>query len=183
MEYAKALAIASEIVEWLEPECERVAIAGSVRRRRVDVHDIEICVALKPVKDLFGNNAMVDIDMGSLGAMLKNGPRYKQVALHSGINLDLFIVQEPAQWGVIFALRTGPAALSKLLVTPRKAGGLLPSFARVRDGGVYAGGKLVHMPEEELFFDFCGLPLVEPESRDAFSERKNYMAWEGDGRA
>lgn len=183
MEYAKALAIASEIVEWLEPECERVAIAGSLRRRRVDVHDIEICVELRPVKDMFGNNAIADIDIGSLGAVLKSGPRYKQIALHSGINLDLFIVQEPAQWGVIFALRTGPAMLSKLLVTPRKIGGLLPSFARVKDGGVIAHGKLVLMPEEELFFDFCGLPMVDPDKRDAFSERKNYMAWVGDGRA
>lgn len=184
MEYGKAMGIASKLVEYLEPECERVAIAGSLRRRRVEVHDIEICIALKPVKDLFGYDVNSDIDVSELGNLLKGGQRYKQIELPEGINLDLFIVQEPAQWGVIYAIRTGPASFSQALVTPRKKGGLLPSFARVENGAVYVGRNRLLMPEEEIFFEFCGLPMIDPERRDVYAERKHYMAWEGsDGRA
>ena len=87
----------------------------------------------------------------------------------------MFLVLPPAQWGVIFAIRTGPAKFSQWLVTPRRHGGALPSYCRVRDGGVYkAGAKvqgpgardgLILMPEEKDFFDLLGLDWIEPEAR------------------
>lgn len=100
--------------------------------------------------------------------LLKNGPRYKQVALPEGINLDLFLVLQPAQqWGVLFAIRTGPAEFSHWLVTPRKDGGALPSNCRVKDGAVWEGSAIVPMPEESDFFDFLGLGWIEPGQRQA----------------
>jgi len=99
--------------------------------------------------------------------LLKNGPRYKQIALPEGINLDLFLVLPPAQFGVIMAIRTGPAEFSKWLVTARKDGGALPSNCQVRDGAVWRDGASVPMPEETDLFNFLGLAWSEPGQRQA----------------
>jgi len=125
---------------------------------------------------MFGNivatGSEIDVAVRQLvqaGArLLKNGPRYKQIALPDGINLDLFLVLQPAQqWGVLFAIRTGPADFSKWLVTPRKDGGALPSYCCVQDGVVRNGDTIMPMPEESDFFDFLGLGWIEPGQRQA----------------
>ena len=44
MEYNKALEIAEKTKAQLAPYCERIEIAGSIRRKKPDVGDIEIVV-------------------------------------------------------------------------------------------------------------------------------------------
>ncbi len=45
MELEHAQIIASEIIDRLEPCCERLSVAGSIRRRRPLVHDIDlVCI-------------------------------------------------------------------------------------------------------------------------------------------
>ena len=51
--------------------------------------------------------------------------------------VDLFQVIEPAQWGVIFAIRTGPGDFNHLLVTSRYKGGACPTNRRVAGGQVW----------------------------------------------
>ena len=177
MEHQKAKAIADRLLSQLGPYCERIEIAGSVRRGKPDVHDIEIVAVPKITEqsDMFGNivatGSEIDVAVRQLvqaGArLLKNGPRYKQLALPDEINLDLFLVLQPAQFGVLFAIRTGPAEFSKWLVTPRKDGGALPSHCRVRDGTVLDGDAIMPMPEERSFFDFLSLGWIEPGQRQA----------------
>jgi DNA polymerase/3'-5' exonuclease PolX len=171
MGYTLAKKLADQLVEELSPYCTRIEIAGSLRRKMADVGDIEI-VAMPG-----------DFAEGMLGCILpeakfiKNGPRYKQIALPEEINLDLFLVRPPAQWGVIFLLRTGPADFSRLAVTRRIQGGLLPSDCAVRFGGVQRNGITMVMPEEEDFLNLIGLPGLAPEKRAdvahrLFEERK-----------
>lgn len=172
MNYTPAKEIADRLILNLKPYCQRIEIAGSLRRQKPVVHDIEICIIPKMAKNLFGYSVCDLTLLGSyswirLGKLIKGGFRYKQIALNEGINLDLFIVLPPAQWGVIFAIRTGPADFSKWIVTPRKHGGCLPSDCRVQDGGVYRHSKLIPMPEEQDFLDFLGLGWVEPFERRA----------------
>lgn len=76
-------------------------VAGSIRREKPEVKDIEICALprITEEKDLFGDvvgkkrsNQFCDA-VRSLGAILKGSPengRYVQVALKEGISLDLF---------------------------------------------------------------------------------------------
>ena len=181
MEYQKAKAIADRLVFELAPYCERIEIAGSVRRGKPEVHDLEIVAIPKvtPQCDMFGNTvattSAIEDPLHRLtqaGAkLIKDGPRYKQIALLEGINLDLFLVLPPAQWGVILTIRTGPAEFSHWIVTQRKTGGALPSNCRVKDGAVLEGltgeGKIIPMPEESDFFAFLGLGWIEPGQRQA----------------
>jgi DNA polymerase/3'-5' exonuclease PolX len=169
MNYQQAKSIADGMVEKLSGYCDRIEIAGSVRRKKPEVHDIEI-VAIPKVID---EPSMFD-ELGKREfpselflpyKMIKNGSRYKQMELPEGINLDLFIVLEPAQWGVIFTIRTGSADFSHNLVKSKSFGGYLPGDCKVHDGGVYKQGELITMPEEKDFLEFVGLGWIEPEKR------------------
>src|SRR3990172_8017793 len=134
MEFMQAREIAERLAAELSPGCERIAVAGSVRRGKPDVKDLEIVAVPKIVivADLFGNptNAysMLDAELIRLGLhQLKGGEKYKQFLLPEGINLDLFITSRE-QWGWIFVLRTGHRDFNKWLVTPRRHGGALPGY-------------------------------------------------------
>jgi len=157
--------IAQKYIERLAPFCERIAIAGSIRRRKTEVGDIEIVALPKPFVDLFGNVNGFHDPMLPLWTN-KNGRRYKQYALPEGVNLDLFIVLPPAQWGVIFALRTGGAEFSRKLVTPMPFG-FLPREYVIKDGAVRRAdtGEIVPTPEEEDFLSLCGISEVKPNER------------------
>ena len=169
MKLAGAQEIAESVMRYLDPFCQRMEIAGSVRREKEEVHDIELCVVPKnpAVVDIFGLptetiNLLEMYPWSSLGEKIKNGPRYKQIALIEGINLDLFIVLPPADWGVIYTIRTGPAEFSHWCVTKRREGGGLPSDCKVTSGFVLRNNIYLPMAEEIDFLNFLGLGWIEP---------------------
>ncbi len=170
MELKRAKAIAEKLVEKLDPYCERIEIAGSIRRGEPEVGDIEIVA----IPNNFADALLPFLLPGAV--FLKDGSRYKQIALPRGnVILDLFLVRPPAQWGVIFTIRTGPADFSHWIVTRRKWGGQLPSNCRVKDGQVFHMGMPLHMPEEEDFLRLLELEGVAPSERGA----KVPSAWAG----
>lgn len=171
MDIEKARSLASLVVASLRSHCARIEIAGSIRRGKPQVKDIEIvCEPLCTTQnDLFGSpiviNPLENYPWSEMGRMLLNGPRQKKIALEQGIDLDLFIVLPPAQWGVVYTIRTGPADFSKWIVTPRQKSGALPSLARVTNGAVCISGKPLPMPEEIDFLNFLDLGWIEPSQR------------------
>lgn len=160
--------------------CVRAEIAGSIRRGKPEVKDIEIVAEPYVPTDLFGEplpsatsqlDALIDklIGDGTLKKRLNQkgnpqafGQKYKALATHDGIPIDLFIVRAPAQWGAVYAIRTGPGDFSKYLVTACQSMGLRCEEGRlVRkvDGSTYP------TPTEESFFQACGVPWLPPEHR------------------
>ncbi|WP_315823041.1 hypothetical protein [Paraflavitalea speifideaquila] len=127
MHYEKARDIAISICEKLAPNCERVApdktrinIAGSIRRQKYEVKDIEVvCQPLflpQVHADLFGATQVMVISpryvevVAKLGKVIKGEPtgRYMQIVLPQGINLDLFM-PVPDDYYRQLAIRTGSA--------------------------------------------------------------------------
>lgn len=102
----------------IQPYCDKLHIAGSVRRLKPDVHDIEIvCLPKVEVsKDLFGGDAAVIRSkefietVNKFGKIIKGNAtgRYMQIELPEGINLDLFIPAHEDFYR-IYAVRTGSA--------------------------------------------------------------------------
>ncbi len=197
MELETARKIAERVLADLSPFIQRGEIKGSIARNKPDVKDIELVVIPKTEQacDLFGSQFSIinlfENEIGNIlelnyGRFIKNGPRYKQIALFEGINIDLFIVIPPAQWGLIATLRTGPSILSHQFVTPRRFmtkpvdgvryPGLLPSFAEVHDGAIWNCHNIVLMPEEHDFFEFVGLDWIEPASRQPLLNPKFKVA-------
>jgi DNA polymerase/3'-5' exonuclease PolX len=184
---ADAEHLALQVVELLRPACERIEIAGSIRRRKETCGDIEVVCIPKLMEsrgtDLFGMaerpevlnlldmkcKALLDsgdfsprYDKNGRGAF---GERYKRLSF-GGFPLDLFSVLPPAQWGVVFLIRTGSAEFSHHFVMSRDMGGLLPRWARIQDGALrHKDGSIIETPEEADVFRAIGQPYVEPEAR------------------
>ena len=105
------------------------------------------------------------------------------------IDVDLYIIKHTATWGVISMIRTGPESFGHWIVTRRSGraydpylgnlrGGALPDGYRVQAGAVWEGEEKIPEKDllscesigfetEESFFEFLGLPWLEPEERVA----------------
>lgn len=170
LKISEARAIADKYIKLVEPYCERIEIAGSTRREKPFVGDIEIVA--KPLvyleRDMFGNITGMEVatdKMQPLGQVIKGGSKYKQYLLSEGICLDLFLVTPLAQWGIIFMLRTGSGEFNTRWVKKRNQGGLLPSDIVMQDGCFYRYGKLIPTPEEEDVFRVLGIDYIPPKER------------------
>jgi len=165
----KAKALADKIVAVLAPACDRLEIAGSIRRRQQFVGDVEI-VAIPKREGLLEDTVQLDRLLRGLVAsgklhLIKNGDKYKQFAiLKAGINLDLFLC-EPETWGVCLTIRTGPATFSKRMVTQQFMGGNLPNDLRVHELRVWRGDTALETPGEGDFFKIAEAVYVPPEER------------------
>ena len=138
MKRAMALSIAQNLVEEISPVCDRIQIAGSLRREKPEVKDIEI-VAIPAmgethVIDMFGNileskkcstlDTLLDFNLGQEAfawekdeELKRWGPRYKRLRhRETGICCDLFLTDE-LRWAYQLVIRTGPAEFSKAIVT------------------------------------------------------------------
>ncbi len=171
--YAVALQEAERIKDNLAPYCEKIEIAGSIRRKKAQVGDIEIVLIPKAVVvDLFGRK---NYDLGSLFSavpdldyeFIKGGRKYRQY-VHRGsrLHLDLFITT-PNQWGLIFAIRTGSAQFSHWLVTKKRYGGALPSNYLIKDGFLFdQAGEVIPCTTEKEFFENIQISYIPPEQRN-----------------
>lgn len=176
MSYPFAKGMAFRMVELLSDVCERIEIAGSIRRQKEIIGDIEIVLVPKPTLDLFGNEGFgawqIENNLTQAGYVLeKNGDYFKKAHLPNignrygeNVNYDIFLTT-PEKWGVIFTIRTGPAEFSHRFVTPRNQGGLLPSYLKVKDGRIWNDGEAWDTPEEVDVFRACNLEWIEPKER------------------
>lgn len=171
--YADMKRLADALVERLRPACERIEVAGSIRRKKSEVGDIEIIAIPKPILDLLGEpTAQTEVDT-MLGAwpiqLTKNGQKYKQFTFagNSGnlYQVDLFLQPDPATWGVNFMIRTGCGDFSKRMVTAKEYGGLCPPGLSVKDGRVWRNGVALDTPEEKDVFALWGIEYIQPEHR------------------
>jgi DNA polymerase/3'-5' exonuclease PolX len=119
---------------------DRAEIAGSIRRGKPEVKDIEVVAIpsrgeLKKWTDLFGTTVHEEYS-GGFEALFEaalrpetcweweldpeaplNGKKYKRLRHKaSGICMDLFLT-DPAGWGICYTIRTGPGEFSQTLVT------------------------------------------------------------------
>lgn len=124
----KAKMIAEGIVQQLQPHCEVINIAGSIRREKIEVKDIEIVCVPKRVKigsmDLFGEDTRKTIVapefvrlVSGLGRIIKGKPdgRMMNIELPQKIQLDLFMPQ-PIDYFRQYVIRTGSKEYSQNII-------------------------------------------------------------------
>lgn len=151
--------VADALVAYLRPTCERIEIAGSIRRLKPDVKDIEI-IAIpdltpvpramlefgKPVPPLYRtrlDKSLAEMMVDDAIRMDENGPRKKTFYLkYAGISVDLFICIPPSDWGVQAVIRTGPSDFSHWCVTHKSQGGALPDGYFVKHQVVWIENKI-----------------------------------------
>jgi len=176
MQLEQARRIGMEVATLLAPRCERVMVAGSVRRGKAQPKDIEIVLIPAMVErrvDLFTTEQVYSLDEVVLPELIagrlvldaevkRNGPRYKRlIHVRTGAVVEVFAAR-PETWGYILALRTGPADFMHKLVTARSQGGAMPFGRCVKSGQMwrFSEGRMREQPTptEADFFREVGLP-------------------------
>ena len=160
-QYATAYKIALEVLEQLKPHCERIEIAGSVRRKKAEVGDIEIVAIPKPYEIGLLESGIATVINQWQKVKGELPCKYTQRILPSGIKLDLFFAEE-GNWGSVFAIRTGSADYSHKVL----ANGWVRQGFRSDGGYLFRDGERYEVREEKDLFKLIGIPFVEPEYRN-----------------
>ncbi len=161
MELKKALEIADRIKEELRPHCERIEIAGSIRRKKPEVRDIEIVVRPKSYGvGAYRSGIATVVDKwekvkGELPC------KYTQRILPEGIKLDLFFATKQ-NWGLIYAIRTGSTEFSHKVLA---IGWCKKGYKSIK-GMLHKEGEPIEVREEIDLFNLIGIDYVEPEQRN-----------------
>lgn len=177
MKHANAMIIARHAWDVLKPHCSQCKIAGSLRRKKAEVKDIEIVAIPKQVEDvadspdLFDTNtvrtwardpAFVDA-VHSLGGIVKGKPdkgKQIQVLTAEGIVLDIYIAT-PDNWGYILTIRTGAWEFGKALFGRANKLGY-----KGDDGMLTKDGKPIAIRTEEEYFATLRMRMPDPKDRE-----------------
>lgn len=165
LQIGKARKYAALIASELAPFCERIEVAGSVRRGCDYVGDIDL-VAIP--KDLQGLRARLIRNCISESV----GEENLRVVTSIGVQVDLFLAraagrdllsQIPSTWGSVLLCRTGSVKHNLWFIQAAKRKGLT---WRVQRGLFTDEGECVAGQTEEEMFEAVGLKFVPPEKRD-----------------
>lgn len=158
----QAKTIAETIFAELGPHCERIAIAGSIRREKAEVKDVEIVCIPRPYETgLFESGIALVVNRwekvkGELPC------KYTQRILPQGIKLDLFFATRE-NWGFQLAVRTGSAEYSHKVL----ANGWVRNGFHSEDGIlIYRDGRRYIIPEEMDLFALANVRWIEPRYRE-----------------
>jgi DNA polymerase (family 10) len=164
---ARADRIAASIVAELAKYCDQIDIAGSIRRRRPFVNDIDIVVLPK-----HGEYLTLRERVRSAGFTVKDGDQELVVRLKTGVQLDLWIarqpgsdmfVNQPTNYGSLLLCRTGSAAHNIFLIEHAKRMGLRWHPHQ----GLFCGAsQLMASATEQAIFEALALDFVPPEKRE-----------------
>ena len=154
MKLADGQSLSEEILEILRPLSEKVAIAGSIRRKKAEVHDVDIVLIPKPLVDVVG------ILQSKLGAKVeKRGVRIITLKINDvGVDLNL---ASKENFAPLLLFRTGSWQHNMKLATKAKRLGL-----KFSPYGVFKDDKRIDDNTEEGIFSVLGEDYVPPEERD-----------------
>lgn len=156
------LAVAAESVEPILKDLRkgsaatRVEAAGSYRRRRESVGDLDVIASARDadaVMDALAGNELVR-------TVLSRGPTKMRVRLRTGLELDLRVLEEES-FGAGLVYFTGSKDHNIVLRRRGQQRGL-----KVNEYGVYRGEKLVAGRTEEGVYAALDLPWIPPELRE-----------------
>jgi DNA polymerase/3'-5' exonuclease PolX len=180
---AVGLEVAREVCQSLAPVCERLIVAGSLRRRKSEVGDVEIVYIGKEVRehdpeDMFAERSvnLADEVIGRLEAVgvlerrpNKNGNtsygKWNKLMRHvrTGMPVDLFQAEEDRWWNYLVC-RTGPAESNMAVASRAKAMGY--RWTPYGKGFVeLASGEVKAVESEREVFAFVGMEYREPWER------------------
>ncbi len=170
--------IAAEIVARLSPFTERIEVAGSLRREKPDVGDIEIVYIPKQVRGKVGLlDEMVNAAETQLESWLNDAFIYKRLnslnratwgsenklAVHtdSGIPVDFFATTEASWWNYLVC-RTGGAENNRTIASAARMKGW--QWQPYSEGFKTQTGYRQVTSERDCFAA-VGLPYKEPKDR------------------
>jgi len=167
----RALPYAERLVDALAkaPGLVRLEIAGSIRRMRDTIGDIDLVGAAQdpgPVMEAFRN-------LPQARETLLSGPTRSSIRTHEGLQVDLRLVK-PEDFGALLHHFTGSREHNIRLREMAEAKG-----ARINEYGVFdvkTDAEIRLGPDEADLYRFLGLPYIPPEIREDRGEIEAALA-------
>ena len=148
------------MLEYLGREIEDVTVAGSFRRRKETVGDIDILgISGKPHKAMEHFTRYEEVER-----VISKGDTSSSVKLRTGLQVDLRIFKKES-FGAAKLYFTGSKAHN---IGLRKIGQEMDY--KINEYGVYKGNRRIAGKTEKEIYDLLGLAYVEPELREDTGE-------------
>jgi len=150
----RAQKVADAVVKRLSPYCQRIEIAGSIRRRKPWVNDADL--VLIP-KDPWNFHA----ELMKLGQLKMSGKKIMR-AIVGSVQVDIYVADE-ATWATLLLIRTGSKENNIFLCSRAKDMGW--HLAASGDGLFNEKGERIAGDSELSIYNALGLPYRRPEER------------------
>ncbi|NJD32392.1 MAG: DNA polymerase/3'-5' exonuclease PolX [Gammaproteobacteria bacterium] len=134
-----------------------VEVAGSYRRRRDTVGDLDVLVSMGR-----GAGAVMDafVNYEDVAEVLAKGPTRATVRLRNGVQVDVRVVP-PGSFGAALHYFTGSKAHN---IAVRKLA--MARKLKLNEYGIFRGERSVGGRTEQEVFEAVGLPFIPPELRE-----------------
>jgi len=159
---AVAAPVAASLLAWLRPVAgvTRVELAGSFRRRKETVGDLDILVCARDSAAAMARFTAY----GDVGEVQAEGSTRASVLLRNGLQVDLRVVPDES-FGAAMHYFTGSRAHNIAVRRIAQAAGL-----KLNEYGVFRGDTRIAGATEESVFGSLGLPWIEPVLREDAGE-------------
>lgn len=160
---AKGKQMAAKVERWLKPYARRLLLAGSLRRKRPTIGDIEFVVLPKKSLGVEGLVSALEERGYRVGPSMRTA---KKVV--DGVKVELYIVHHPEEFGAMAFMYTGDRTFNMAMRKKAMAMGYL-----LNQYGVWTRDKkraILQSTQERDFFEFLQVPYHTPEER-SFKDR------------
>jgi DNA polymerase (family 10) len=145
-----------------QKEITRIEIAGSLRRKKETIKDIDIVASAfdkyrQKLMDFFTSYSEVE-------NIIAKGDTKSSIKLKSGLNADFRIVNDE-EFPFALAYFTGSKEHNIIMRTIAQKKGL-----KLNEYGLFKGDKFIKCRDEEDIFKHLGLAYIPPELREDFGE-------------
>jgi DNA polymerase/3'-5' exonuclease PolX len=146
--------IAIEVIERIRPFCERIEVAGSIRRQRPVVNDVDIVVIPSDLIGLVdrirgpGNSGAADVKILHF--------------LHKNVAIDIYIASHQS-WATLLLIRTGSREHNIALAARAKTKGW--QLKANGEGLLNEGGMRIAGDTEYSIYSALGMQYLKPEQR------------------
>ena len=162
--------VATDLVEelWSScPEVRQATVAGSLRRMRATIGDIDLLAASEVPSEVM----RAFVALPRVAEVVLSGLTKTTVRLHNGLQVDLRVL-EPERWGAALQYFTGSQAHNiRLREMARKQGLSLSEYGFKREDD----SEILCAREEEVY-GLLGLPWIPPEMREDRGEIQSARA-------
>ena len=157
MKLERAQKIATEVIKQLSPYCQRIEVAGSIRRRKAIVHDIDLVLIPSDAWNLEGEV----LALARPFQPKMSGEKLKRFDFN-GAQVDLYYADEKT-WATLLLIRTGSKENNIRLCSRAKELGW--HLAASGDGLFNEKGERIAGDSEISIYNALGLPYQKPEER------------------
>ena len=151
---------AEAIRAFLEDQADRLAVAGTIRRRTETNRDVDLVASTKDPDGLAG----AFVRYGEVDEVVEKGETRLSVMLQSGMSANLWMVHDEAFPCALHHLTGSEAHVARVRDRAKERG------LKLNEHGLFDGDRRIPCEDEAALFEALGLSEIPPELREGEDE-------------